>query len=89
MTDITHPLDLRRRRILYRATHRGTAECDQLVGEFVSAHLSSMSEAQVAELEALLDMPDPDLVAWISGRRPIPPEHDGALIRAMHQAAGR
>lgn len=89
MTEMAHLLDARRRRILYRATHRGTAECDQLVGGFVSARLSIMSEAQLAELEALLAMPDPDLVAWISGRRPIPPEYDGSLIRAMHQAARR
>lgn len=86
MTDAPIPRDPRRRRILYRATHRGTAECDHLIGRFVAARLSSIPDAELAELEELLALPDPDLVAWVSGRRPIPPEHDGPVIRAMREA---
>jgi len=89
MTGAPSSLDPRRRRILYRATHRGTAECDHLIGGFVAARVSGMDERQLTELEALLALPDPDLVAWVSGLRPIPPEHDGPLIRAMREAAGR
>lgn len=87
MTEAPFPLNPRRRRILYRATHRGTAECDQLIGGFVTARMASMEEAELTALEALLTLPDPDLVAWVSGQRPIPPEHDGPLLRAMREAA--
>jgi antitoxin CptB len=77
------PRDLRRRRLLFRATHRGTAESDLMVGGFVAARLDTMSDAELDALEAVLDLPDSDLTEWLLGRRPIPPEHDGPTLRAM------
>lgn len=89
MTEVPVPLDSERRRLLYRATHRGTAECDHLVGGFVASRIAAMNRAELTELEALLALPDPDLVAWLTGRRLIPAWHDGPLLRAMRDAALR
>ncbi|HEX3994700.1 MAG TPA: succinate dehydrogenase assembly factor 2, partial [Acetobacteraceae bacterium] len=36
--------DTRRRRLLYRATHRGTFENDLLIGGFVRDHLDTLTE---------------------------------------------
>lgn len=82
-------LDPGRRRLLYRATHRGTTECDHLLGGFVAARIAGMNVAELTELSALLALPDPDLVAWLTGRRAIPIGHDGPLLRAMRDAAQR
>jgi antitoxin CptB len=79
--------DARRRRILFRATHRGTHENDLLVGGYVARHIAAMSDAELGALEAVMELPDPDLADWLSGRRPIPPEHDTPLLRAMRDAA--
>ncbi len=89
MTEPATPLEPRRRRALYRATHRGTHENDLLIGGFVASRIGGMEEAALDALEELLELPDPDLADWISGRRPIPPEHDGPLLRAMREAKGR
>jgi len=64
----------RRRRLLFRATHRGTQENDLLIGGFVRAHLDTLTDADIAALEELLDRPDPNLADWLTGRRPIAPE---------------
>ncbi|MDE2006905.1 MAG: succinate dehydrogenase assembly factor 2 [Rhodospirillales bacterium] len=80
-------LDPRRRRILYRATHRGTHETDLLVGGYLARRLAGMAEAELDAVEALLEMPDVDLADWLTGRRPIPPEADTPLLRAMRAAA--
>ena len=61
MTD----LDQRRRRALYRASHRGTKEMDWLLGRFVEAGIAHMSEPELTELEQLLALPDPHLQAWL------------------------
>jgi antitoxin CptB len=66
--------DARRRRLLFRATHRGTFENDLMVGGFVRANLPALTDADLDALEALLDIPDVDLADWLTGRRPIPPE---------------
>lgn len=78
-----NPLDPRRKRLLFRATHRGTHETDLLFGGFVEPRLAAMSDAELDEVEALIDLPDADLADWLSGRKPIPAEHDHPLLRAM------
>jgi antitoxin CptB len=66
--------DARRRRLLYRATHRGTFENDLLIGGFVRDHLDTLTEADIEALETLMERPDPDLADWLTGRQPIAPE---------------
>jgi antitoxin CptB len=83
------PAQTRRRRLLFRATHRGSHETDLLVGGFVQHRLASMDEAQLDALEEVLELPDTDLADWLTGRRPIPPECDQPLLRAMRAAAAR
>jgi antitoxin CptB len=64
--------DIRRRRILYRATHRGTKEADAIIGGFFSQALPVMSDDKLEEAEALIEELDLDLLDWIMERAPIP-----------------
>jgi antitoxin CptB len=84
MTEPDHSaLDTRRRRLLFRATHRGTFENDLMIGGFVRAHLESLTEADLDALETVMEMPDTDLAEWLTGREPIPPEEDTPMLRRM------
>lgn len=58
-------LDERRRRILWRAMHRGTRELDLVLGGFVREHIATMKETELAELEELVALADPLLAGWI------------------------
>ena len=80
--------DPRRRRLFYRATHRGTQETDLLVGGFVARHLSGFTPDQLDELETILELPDTDLADWLTGRRPIPRDLASELLRRMRAEAG-
>ena len=80
-------LDNRRKRILFRANHRGTHETDLLVGGFVSARIGAFSEAELDQIEEIMELPDPDLADWLSGRREIPAYADSPMLRAMLEAA--
>ncbi len=80
-------LDVRRRRILFRATRRGTKEADRLVGGFVTARIARFDEHELVSVEGILDLPDVDLADWLMGRRPVPPEHDTPMLRAIGDAA--
>jgi antitoxin CptB len=76
-------LDERRRRILFRAWRRGAREMDLVMGQFADAHLPTMSEADLSEFERLLDVPDPQALAWIIGGEPPPREFDTALFARL------
>ena len=56
-------LEVRRRRALYRATHRGSKELDFLLGRFAAQALATMSDVEIAVRERLIDTPDPDMAA--------------------------
>jgi antitoxin CptB len=76
-------LDARRRRLLYRATHRGTYENDILLGGFVQRHIDAFQEWELTALEVLLELPENDLADWLTGRVPIPTEVDSPMLRRI------
>lgn len=78
--------DARRRKLLFRATHRGTKENDLLLGGYVRAHLAAFTDAELAEFESIMDLPDPMLADWLTGRVPLPEDCLPAL-RAIRAAA--
>jgi antitoxin CptB len=72
---MTHPsvgLDTRRRRILFRAWHRGTREMDLLMGRFADETLADLPEADLDDLELLMEVPDRDVFAWLTGESETP-----------------
>jgi antitoxin CptB len=90
MTEPEHAfLDARRRRLLFRATHRGTYENDILLGGFVQRHVAVFDDSEIAALEEILELPDNDLADWLTGRSPTPPDADTPLLRRIRDAAGR
>lgn len=85
MTGITRSsdgLDTRRKRILFRCWHRGTREMDMILGGFADAHIAELSDAELDDLETLMELQDVDLYAAFSGAAPLePPYEDGIFIR--------
>lgn len=65
MAEQQNDQDTRRRRVLYRAAHRGTREMDWLLGRFAEAETAGMSEAELEAFEQFLALPDPDIHAWL------------------------
>jgi antitoxin CptB len=75
--------DVRRRRLRFRAWHRGTREMDLLLGRFADAEVAKFDEQSMASFEALLEVPDPDLYNWITGTEQIPALYDTPLLRRL------
>jgi antitoxin CptB len=76
-------LDLRRRKLLFRSWHRGMREMDLIMGGFADAKVEHLSEPELTEFERLIDVPDRDLLAWITGEETVPPDFDSALFRDL------
>ena len=73
-------LDDRRKRLLFRCWHRGTREMDLILGRFADAEIASLAEPELDQLERLIEVPDPDLYAALTGERPIAAEFSGPLF---------
>ncbi|WP_196258347.1 succinate dehydrogenase assembly factor 2 [Pelagibacterium limicola] len=76
-------IETRRKRVLYRANHRGTQEMDILIGGFVADGIEGFDEGMLDRIEKLMDQEETDLQAWILGQRGIPYTVDQALIAAI------
>jgi antitoxin CptB len=80
------PNHARRRRLLYRAEHRGTREHDRLIGGFVRVRIDSFDTAEIAALEDMLAEPEPLIDDWLRGRV-APPAAFADLIARILAAA--
>jgi antitoxin CptB len=76
-------LDVRRRKILFRAWHRGMREMDLIMGRFADAGIAEFSDEDLNEFERLIEVPDRDLLGWITGEIPIPENYDSELFRRL------
>ena len=76
-------LDVRRRRNLFRAWHRGIREMDLIMGRFADAEIGTLSEGDLDEFERLIEVPDRDLYRWITGEDEVPANYDTPLIRRL------
>lgn len=73
----------RRKRIIWRACHRGIKEMDIVVGTFVQNRVGQADEAELLELERILEIPDQDLLAWLTGTQAIPQDQQSPLLLEM------
>ena len=80
---------MRRKRLRYRAWHRGTKEMDLILGPFADARTQAMDDAELDRLEALMNEEDPPLLKWVMGQEEPPAHVDRAFLQhviADHEA---
>ncbi|MBN9457436.1 MAG: succinate dehydrogenase assembly factor 2 [Bosea sp.] len=76
-------LDPRRRKILFRAWHRGMREMDLIMGRFADDAIAGFSDAELDEFERLIEVLDRDLLSWVTGEAPVPENYDTELFRKL------
>jgi antitoxin CptB len=69
-----------RKRLLWRANHRGIKEMDMVIGGFAAARLCHMSEQELAVFETILDFPDQELLAWVTKQEQVPTHQASSLL---------
>ena len=73
-------LDARRRRVLFRSWHRGIREMDLVLGRFADAEIDALSDEELTVYEALMEVPDRDLLKWVTGEAKVPANYDTSVF---------
>lgn len=68
---------------------RGMHELDGVLEAFLASSFADLSEADKACFAAILDLPDPDLYAYLAGRMEHPDPRSAALIARIGATASR
>jgi len=76
-------LETRRKRLLWRASHRGLREMDLLLGGFARSHIERLSERELDELETIIAIPDQELMGWLLGEAPVPQGQATSTLKAL------
>jgi antitoxin CptB len=76
-------LEVRRRKLLFRAWHRGMRELDLILGRFAESAIAQLTDDELDELERLMEVPDCDLLAWVMGQSSVHPDYDTMLWRRL------
>ena len=83
-------LDVRRRRLLFRAWRRGVREMDLIIGRFADVHIERFDEPALDDFERLIEVPNAELYAWVVGAETVPADYDTdvlAKLKAFHTQA--
>jgi antitoxin CptB len=84
MTGRSHEgLDARRRKLLFRAWHRGLRELDLIMGRFAESAIEQFTADELVDFEELMEVPDRELLAWVTGEADVAANFDTALFRRL------
>ena len=64
-------LPIRKKKILFKCTHRGTKELDILLGNYVSVHIIKLKSKELDYLDVILDFNDTDLFKILTKKKEI------------------
>ncbi len=83
MSTAEEKLENIRRRLAWRASRRGIKEMDIVVGGFANAHLPTMTPQELVVFEVLLEIPDQQLLSWVTGQEDVPLELRSPMLLDM------
>lgn len=78
---MTETREIRLKRLRLRSWRRGTREMDLILGPYADGPLTAAPEPELDDWERLLEEPDPDLYAWVSGAAAPPEAHGATIVR--------
>jgi antitoxin CptB len=76
-------LDAHRRKLLFRAWHRGMRELDLIMGRFAESAIEQLTAGELIEFEDLMEVPDREFLAWVTGEADVRADFDTALFRRL------
>ena len=62
---------MRKKKILFKCTHRGTKELDILLGNYVSNHINELKSKELDYLDVILNFNDMDLFKILTKKKRI------------------
>ena len=68
-------LETYKKKIIFKASHRGSKEMDILLGNFINKYIELFNENELSLFNAILECDDDDIYQWIIGKKEIPNQH--------------
>ncbi len=76
-------LPIRKKRILFKCTHRGTKELDILLGNYVSIHINKLIIKELDYLDVILGFNDMDLFKILTKKKEINKKMNKSFVKKI------
>jgi len=80
---VTKLLDLRRKKYLFKSTHRGTKEIDILLGRFVEMNINKLSDNELKQLEQIINLDEHKLFLILTKKMKPPNSINNSLVKKI------
>lgn len=78
-------LEDRRRRLLFRAWHRGIKELDLIFGNFVEANQQTFGHEECHWFETIFEEQDHEILGWLTKGEPVPEKFQGEMMDRLQK----
>ena len=76
-------LETYKKKIIYKASHRGSKEMDILLGNFINKYVELFNKNELQQFDLILDSDDDDIYQWILGKSDIPNEYQNRVFSLL------
>ena len=76
-------LEAYKKKIIYKASHRGSKEMDILLGNFINKYVELFNKNELHQFDLILDIDDEDIYQWILGKRDIPNKYQNRVLSLL------
>ena len=76
-------LETYKKKIIYKATHRGSKEMDILLGNFINKYVELFNKNELQQFDLILDNDDDDIYRWILSKNDIPNKYQNRVFSLL------
>ena len=76
-------LETYKKKIIYKASHRGSKEMDILLGNFIKKYIELFNENELGLFNDTLECDDDDIYQWIIGKKEIPNQYSNRVFSLL------
>lgn len=76
-------IELYKKKLMFRAWHRGMKELDLLMGTFAQNELTNLEGDELVQFERLIDSEDNDLLNYFNGKEAVPEVLAGSVFERI------
>lgn len=76
-------IEIYKKKLMFRAWHRGMKELDLLMGTFAQDELANLEGDELTQFERLIDSEDNDLLNYFNGKQAVPSALAGSVFERI------
>ena len=80
-------LEITKKKIIYKASHRSSKEMDILLGKFTMKYIDLFDEIELTLFDEILECEDEEIYQWILGKNGTPQQPTNRVLQLLKDSS--